>query len=59
MKPQAQSSPQSSGMQQGPDALPELRAVMTFSTVLGVTTLLCSFSLVERKQVESYLIHQN
>ena len=33
--------------------------VMTFSTILGITALLCSFSLVQRKQVESYLIHQS
>ena len=46
-------------IQQGLDVLQESGAVMTFSTVLGVTALLCSFSLVQRNQVESYFIHQD
>ena len=34
------------GIQSGPDAFDESRFVMTFLTILGVTEILCSFSLV-------------
>ena len=38
------------GMQSGPNAFNESRSVMTFSTILGLTEILCSFRLVlERK----------
>ena len=34
------------GLQSGPDAFDESRFVMTFSTILGVMDILCSFRLV-------------
>ena len=36
----------STGIQSGPDAFDESRFIMTFSTILGVTEILCSFRLV-------------
>ena len=34
------------GIQSGPNAFDESRFIMTFSTILGVTEILCSFRLV-------------
>ena len=38
------------GIQPGPDAFDELRFIMTFSNILGVTEILCKFKLVQEEK---------
>ena len=46
MKVQAQFFEITTGVQSGPNAFDESRFFMTFSTILGVTEILCTFRLV-------------
>ena len=39
------------GIQPGPDAFDELRFIMTFSNILGVTEILCKFKLVQEEKI--------
>ena len=46
----SQSFRTTTGIQSGPDTFNESRFILTFLTILGVTTILCSFRLVSERK---------